>query len=108
VETIRDNYITNHTRDSIYLHDSISREVIRGDTVRITTMAYRYLYRDKVVRDTVLRVDSIPYAVEVRIPGPVTNVLTSWQSFQVWTGRITLAILVLGAGVWWIRKRVGF
>jgi hypothetical protein len=107
VETIRDNYITNYTRDSIYLRDSVSREVVRGDTVTITTTAYRYLYKDKIVRDTVLQIDSIPYPVEVRIPGPVTNVLTSWQAFQVWSGRIGLAVIALVLGVWWIRKRVG-
>jgi hypothetical protein len=49
------------------------KESIRKDSVRIE-------YKDKPV----------PYAIET-----ITNRLTSWQSFQIWTGRIVLIGLVL-------------
>ncbi|MDR1273043.1 MAG: hypothetical protein LBK12_00695 [Odoribacteraceae bacterium] len=105
LETTRDVYITNHTRDSIYLRDSVTREVVRGDTVTITVTAFRYLYKDRFVRDTLRLRDSIP--VRVPVPGPVTNVLTSWQGAQVWAGRLALMALAAWLGVRWIRKRIG-
>lgn len=49
------------------------KESIRKDSVRIE-------YKDKPV----------PYPVET-----ITNRLTSWQSFQIWTGRIVFIGLVL-------------
>lgn len=49
------------------------KESIRKDSVRIE-------YKEKPV----------PYAIET-----ITNRLTSWQSFQIWTGRIVLIGLVL-------------
>jgi hypothetical protein len=104
VETVREVQVMNHTRDSIYLYDSI-REIIKNDTVRI--MSYRYLYRDKIVRDTVLRCDSIPVTVEVQVPGPVTNELTGWQSFQLWCGRGLLAVLALYFVVVLLKKKFG-
>ena len=104
VETVREVREVVRTRDSIFLHDSI-REYIKGDTVKIET--FRYLYRDKVVRDTVTRVDSIPRVVEVEVPGPVTNELTTAQGFQIWCGRIALAVLALHFGIRYLRKKFG-
>ena len=104
VESTREVRVTDHVRDSIYLRDSI-REVVKGDTIWITS--YRYLYRDKIVKDTVTRVDSIAHVVEVEVPGPVTNVLTSWQSFQLWCGRIVLVLLALYSGVKYLRGKTG-
>jgi hypothetical protein len=43
-----------------------------------TSDSIKYVYREKAV----------PYPVEV-------NKLTSWQSFQIWTGRIVLILLLL-------------
>jgi hypothetical protein len=104
VETVREVREVVHSRDSIFLRDSI-REFVKGDTVKIET--FRYLYRDKIIRDTVTRVDSIPRVVEVEVPGPVTNELTSLQSFQVWCGRIALGVLLLYFGIGYLRRKVG-
>ena len=104
VESTREVRVTDHVRDSIYLRDSI-REVVKGDTIWSTS--YRYLYRDKIVKDTVTRVDSIAHVVKVEVPGPVTNVLTSWQAFQVWCGRGLLAVLALYLWVKFLRARIG-
>jgi hypothetical protein len=104
VETIREVEVMNHVRDSIYLHDSIVN-VIRGDTVWITS--YRYLYRDKVVKDTLKLRDSIPVIQEVQVPGPVTNELTSLQGFQLWCGRGALLALAIYFGKRYLRSRVG-
>ena len=90
-------YIERWLRDSIYIKDSI---VINkaGDTVFVEK--YKYLYRDKFVRDSIFRTDSIyiekPYPVEV--PKEV-NRLTSFQSFQIWCGRLLLLFIVLFFGI---------
>ena len=56
--------------DSIYILD-------RGDTVLITKT--KYLYKDRMVRDTVYRsrTDSI------QIPYPVERKLTKWEQFRL-------------------------
>jgi hypothetical protein len=45
--------------------------------------------------------------VEVEVPGPVTNELTSLQGFQIWCGRILIAIVALYFGVKYLRKKFG-
>ena len=59
---------------------SEKKETIKQDSVRIE-------YKEKPV----------PYPVET-----ITNELTSWQSFQIWTGRIALVLIVgwLGCSVY--------
>jgi hypothetical protein len=53
------------------------------------------LYRDKIVRDSIFKTDTIrvPYPVEVIKEG--TKPLTGWQNFQVWCGRIALLLAML-------------
>ena len=64
-------YITQHQRDSIWLHDSI-HVTERGDTIRIERWHTKYIERE--VRDTIYRakVDSIPVPYEVikEVPRP--------------------------------------
>lgn len=57
-------YITQHQRDSIWLHDSISVKE-NGDTVLIHE--WHTKYKERIVRDTIYRakVDSIPVPYEV-------------------------------------------
>lgn len=78
VEVIKSDttYINKVQRDSIYQLDSVYI-LDRGDTVLITKT--KYLYRDKLVRDTVYRsrVDS------VQVPYPVEKQLTRWQQLQL-------------------------
>lgn len=73
-------------RDSIYLQDSIVVK-LQEDTVFVEK--YKYLYRDRLLYDSVFVRDSIevPYPVEQFIE---VNRLSSFQSFQLWCGRILL------------------
>jgi len=96
IETIKTEYRDNYVRDSIILYDSIFVKE-KGDTLIFES--YKYLYRDKIVRDSIFINDTIriPYPVEVlkEVKAP----LSGWQNFQVWTGRIALAVLLL-VGMW--------
>lgn len=84
-------YINKVQRDSIYQLDSVYI-LDRGDTVLITKT--KYLYRDKLVRDTVYRsrVDSI------KVPYSVERQLTRWEQFQLDVGGwaiVTVIIIIL-------------
>lgn len=62
--------LTQHHRDSIYLHDStFVREFVQGDTVRIITEMWHTKYRDRLKTDTLYRsrTDSVP------VPYPVVK-----------------------------------
>lgn len=89
VETVRTDsiYINQVQRDSIYRHDSIYiRE--KGDTVWMER--YKYVYRDKVVHDTmyVNRTDTI------REPYPVEKELTRWQQMKLELGGWAFGIII--------------
>ena len=94
-------YVDRLKRDSIYQRDSIYM-LIKGDTVY--KYEYKYLYRDKLLRDTISisKTDSIPYPVEV--PKYVDKKLSWWQSTLLYTGAIAwiVAIIVLA---YWTNKR---
>lgn len=79
-------YINKVQRDSIYQLDSIYIRD-KGDTILITKT--KYIYRDKLVRDTVYtsRVDS------VQVPYPVEKELTRWQQFRLNVGGWAIGIL---------------
>jgi hypothetical protein len=92
IETVKTEYRDKIVRDSVFRYDSIFVKD-KGDTVFFER--YKYLYRDKIVRDSILKNDTIrvPYPMEmvkqVKVP------LTGWQNFQVWCGRILLALALL-------------
>lgn len=92
-------YINKVQRDSIYQLDSVYI-LDRGDTVLITKT--KYLYRDKLVRDTVYRsrVDSI------QVPYPVEQQLTRWEQFQldIERGILIVIITILVIESWMIYK----
>lgn len=75
-------------RDSIYLRDSIRVET-KGDTV--FRDRYRYLYRDREIRDTVqvTVTDSIPYPVEVE------KELSKWNQLKVDVGGYLIGLILL-------------
>lgn len=84
-------YINKVQRDSIYQLDSIYI-LDRGDTVLITKT--KYLYKDRMVRDTVYksRVDSI------QVPYPVEQQLTRWEQIRLDVGGwaiVTVIIIIL-------------
>lgn len=99
VEVIKSDttYINMVQRDSIYQLDSIYIRD-KGDTVLITKT--KYIYRDKLIRDTVYasRVDS------VQVPYPVEKELTHWQQFRMDVGGWAIGILVvlIIAGACWL------
>ena len=93
VEVIKSDttYINKVQRDSIYQLDSIYI-LDRGDTVLITQT--KYLYRDKLVHDTVYmsKTDSI------QVPYPVERQLTRWEQFRLDVGGwaiVTFIIIIL-------------
>lgn len=90
VETIKvdTTYINKLQRDSIYMLDSVYVKE-KGDTVLIEK--YKYLYRDKLVRDTmyISKVDSI------QVPYPVERELTRWQQFRMYFGGWAMCIVVI-------------
>lgn len=90
VETVRTDsiYINQVQRDSIYRHDSIYiRE--KGDTVWMEK--YKYIYRDKIVRDTMYinRTDTI------RESYPVEKELTHWQQIKLELGGWAFGIIIV-------------
>lgn len=97
VETIKidTTYINKLQRDSIYMLDSVYVKE-KGDTVLIEK--YKYLYRDKLVRDTLYmaKTDSI------QVPYSVEKELTYWQQMKLelggWTFGliITVALIIIG------------
>lgn len=64
---------------------------------------YKYLYRDKIIKDSIFIQDTIriPYPIEVIKQAKAP--LTSWQNFQLWSGRIAF-ILALLIGLYFILK----
>lgn len=90
VETIKvdTTYINKLQRDSIYMLDSVYVKE-KGDTVLIEK--YKYLYRDKLVRDTLYmaKTDSI------QVPYPVEKELTRWQQIKQELGGWALGIILV-------------
>jgi hypothetical protein len=102
VEVIKSDttYINKVQRDSIYQLDSVYI-LDRGDTVLITKT--KYLYRDKLVRDTVYmsKTDSI------QVPYPVERKLTKWEQFRLDVGGwaiVTVIIIILIVVGWRIYR----
>jgi hypothetical protein len=100
VETVRTEYRDKIVKDSVFHYDSVFVKQI-ADTVFFER--YKYLYRDKIVRDSIFKTDTIrvPYPVEVvkQVKAP----LSSWQNFQVWCGRIAIAVLLF-VGLYFVLK----
>lgn len=90
VETVKIDtiYINKLQRDSIYMYDSVFVKD-KGDTVFVEK--YKYLYRDKLVRDTLYinRTDS------VQVPYPVEKELTKWQQFRMDFGGWAIGIVIV-------------
>lgn len=90
VETVKTDsvYVNKVQRDSIRLQDSIF-VFVKGDTVRIEK--YKYLYRDRVVRDTVWLVERD----SVQVPVPVEKELSRWQRWKLDLGGFAMATIVI-------------
>ena len=86
--------VTQHSRDSIYVHDSIwVSEQQRGDTILLTTTKWLTKYIERLSHDTIYqsKTDSVPtpYPVEVKVPAD----LTWWQRVRLHVGDIALVVL---------------
>jgi hypothetical protein len=100
VETTKIEYRNNFIRDSNFRYDSVFVKQIAGT---VFFERYRCLYKDKIVRDSVFIQDTIhvPYPVEVVKQAKAP--LAGWQNFQVWCGRIALAV-ALFVGIYFALK----
>lgn len=102
IETIKHDsvYITQHQKDSIYIHDSIYQKE-KGDTVLIEKWHTRYI--EKQVRDTLIQIqrDTIPqpYPYEVEVPAQ----LSWWQKTRMRMGEIALVALLVLLASWIVR-----
>ena len=90
LETVKTDsvYVNKVQRDSIRLQDSIF-VFVKGDTVRIEK--YKYLYRDRAVRDTVYKVQ----CDTIREPYQVEKQLTRWQQWKIELGGFAMAAIVI-------------
>ena len=91
VESVRTEYINKLQRDSIYFYEKDSM-YLKGDTV--FKYKWKYKYRDRFVRDTVLNNDTIrvPYPVEKIV---IVNELHWWQESLMWAGVVAIIILLV-------------
>lgn len=103
VETVKTDsvYVNKVQRDSIRLQDSIF-VFVKGDTVRVEK--YKYLYRDRVVVDTVYKVQ----CDTIRVPYPVEKPLTRWQRWKLDLGGFAMAgiTVLLAVGIFRIVRKL--
>ena len=92
VETTKIEYRDNFVRDSIVRYDSVFVKD-KGDTLILER--YKYLYKNKIVKDSIFINDTIRMPYPVEVIKQVKTPLTSWQSFQIWCGRFALFTLLL-------------
>ena len=91
--------------DSIYINDSIYiRELIQGDTVKITTDRWHTRWRDRILYDSIYIAQRD--TVKVTDIKEVPRKLSGWQWFQIWAGRLALLAIMLAAGVVIYKKRL--
>lgn len=91
--------------DSIYVNDSIYiRELIQGDTVKITTDRWHTRWRDRILYDSIY----IAQRDTVRVTDikEVPRKISGWQWFQIWAGRLALIAIMLAAGVVIAKKKL--
>lgn len=94
VETVRTDsiYVDRYQRDSIYQRDSVFvNRWTAGDTVYQDKVVWKYVYRDKVLYDTVaiLRSDT------VRVPYPVERRLTTWEQVRLNVGGWAIGAVII-------------
>ena len=99
VETTKIEYRDNLVKDSIFRYDSVFVKD-KGDTLILEK--FRYLYKNRIVKDSVFINDTIRVPYPVEVIKQVKTPLTSWQSFQIWCGRIALFALLIACiyAVW--------
>jgi len=63
----------------------------KGDTLILER--YKYLYKNRIVKDSIFINDTIRVSCPVEVIKQVKVQLTSWQNFQIWCGRLALFVL---------------
>lgn len=89
VETVRidSTFLHKHTRDSIYVLDSVF-VLERGDT--IVKEKVKYIYKDKTRTDTLY----IEKRDTVRVPVPVERKLSRWEKVHIALGKVCVWVMV--------------
>lgn len=94
-------FISQLHRDTVYKSDSV---VIRTIADTVYKEAWRYMYRDRLVRDTVYKVqrDTVPRVVKVE------KELSRMERVKLSLGEVFLWLLIAGAAVIlaWFYKRL--
>lgn len=104
VEKTKIEYKANTIRDSIYLHDSISIYQ-KGDT--IYTTKYKYAFKYVNIKDTVLKIDSIPKFYRITTTKiQEVNKLLWYQKALMGVGGVALIILITLIGYKYIRLKI--
>lgn len=93
METTRVVYqnVTDTVRDSIF-HDVFHNIYVKGDTVYKEKTEYLYKWKYLAKTDTLVTIDSIPYAVTTIEKVYVEAELAWWQTTLMWLGGITLSL----------------
>ena len=102
VENTKIDYRDNLVRDSVIRYDSVYVKD-KGDTLILER--YKYLYKNRIVKDSIFINDTIRIPYPVEVVKPVKAALTSWQNFQIGCGRIALFSLLLCAITLLLRLR---
>lgn len=99
-ETVRTEYEVRHSRDSVYLLDSVYLEK-KNDTVFKTKI--RYLCRDVLKRDTIVKTDSVFKSVPVE----VERAFSFWEKVKLkwfWFFAVGFGLLLMWTFRKWIVK----
>lgn len=106
VETIKTEYITNTVHDSVYFETIKNDSIVireKGDTIFVDRWhtLYQDRWRERLVTDTLIKVDSI------QVPYPVEKKLSFWEKARYTSlGMVCSAILLGIVGIaLWIRRR---
>lgn len=87
VENVRTEYKEVHTRDSVYIQDSVHVKE-KGDTVFIER--YKTIYKDRHLTDSIIINDTI------RVPYPVEKIVYENKLKWYQSGLIYIGILFVG------------
>ena len=91
--------------DSIYVNDSIYiRELIAGDTIKITTDRWHTRWRDRILYDSIYiaQRDTVTVTTTKEVP----RKLSGWQWFQIWAGRLALLALAVVASIFVVKRKL--
>lgn len=92
IQTTKKDHRENTVIDTIFCYDSVFVKE-QGDTFILER--YKYLYKTKIVHDSILVSDTIRVPCPVEVIKQVREPLSSLQNFQIWSGRIALAVFFL-------------